>query len=72
MYSGLGSSTRKSLQMGYADMCINGKPAYRPVENFSVTITSRLQASSGVGFIGMCLIQGRFSVVVGKCRWLTL
>jgi hypothetical protein len=31
-----------------------------PVENFFVTITSRLQASSGVGFIGTCLIQGRF------------
>jgi len=46
--------------MGYADVCIDGKHAYMPVENFSVTITSRLQASLGVGFIGTCLIQGRF------------
>ena len=41
-------------------MCINGKLVYMPVENLSVTITSHLQASSGVGFIGKCLIKGRF------------
>ena len=45
-------------------MCINGKSAYMPVENVSnccyVAITSHLRAFSGVGFIGTCLIRGRF------------
>ena len=59
---GLGSSTRKSLQMRYADMCINGKPAYVPVENFSREWVSLVHAS----------YKEYFSVVVGKSRWLTL
>jgi hypothetical protein len=31
-----------------------------PMVNFSVAITSHVQAFSGLGFIGTCLIQGRF------------
>lgn len=30
--SGLGSSPGNSLQMGYADMCVNGTPVLMPVQ----------------------------------------
>jgi len=60
-YSGLGSSTRKSLQMVYADVCINGSLHICLWRIFlTVAITSYIWASLGVGFIGTCLIWGRF------------
>ena len=72
-YNGLGSSTRKSLEMGYADMCINGKPAYMHVENFSNCCSN---------FTPTCILtwasvvhasdKEDFSVGVGSFRLLTL
>jgi len=73
-YNGLDSSTRKSLQMGYADMCINGKLLYMPVENLSNCYNNFTPTSVlGSGFqLVRALYKEDFSVVVGKFRWLTL